>query len=57
MAYVKKCEKCGHIDQRASWKSADEAAKDPGFDAWACPTCAWTEFDLVEAEQEPATSR
>ena len=53
MAYVKKCEKCGHIDPRASWRSADEAAKDRGFDTWVCPTCAWTEFDLVEAEAEP----
>ena len=55
MAYVKKCEKCGHIDPRGSWRSTDEAAKDPGFATWSCPTCAWTEFDLVEAEEQPAT--
>jgi predicted nucleic-acid-binding Zn-ribbon protein len=56
MAYVKKCEKCGHVDQRASWSSAEAAAKDPQFDAWTCPMCAWTEFDLIEAEEQPVTS-
>jgi hypothetical protein len=52
MAYVRKCEQCGRIDARASWSSVEDASKDPVFDHWTCPNCAWTEFDLVEAEQE-----
>ena len=36
-----------------TWPSAEDAAKDPVFDRWTCPKCAWTEFDLVEAEAEP----
>jgi hypothetical protein len=42
---------------RATWPSADDAAKDPVHERWTCPMCAWTEFDLVEADAEPATSR
>jgi predicted nucleic-acid-binding Zn-ribbon protein len=57
MPLVRKCEKCGNIDDRASWSSADAAAKDDAFTGWTCPTCAWTEFDLVEADEEvPATA-
>jgi hypothetical protein len=56
MAVVRKCENCGKTDPRATWKSTDDAAKDPGFDKWTCPMCAWTEFDLVEAEEQPANA-
>ena len=56
MAFVRKCEKCGTLDTRASWSSADEAAKQDAFNDWTCPVCAWTEFDLVEAE-EPQPAR
>jgi hypothetical protein len=52
MAVVRKCENCGRVDARVNWKSADDAAKDPMFDKWACPMCAWSEFDLVDAETE-----
>jgi hypothetical protein len=55
MAVARKCEQCGNVDTRATWKSNDDAAKDPVFDQWTCPKCAWTAFDLVEAEPEPAT--
>ena len=32
--------------------------KDPVFSTWTCPMCAWTEFDLVEAEEaeQPVTA-
>jgi len=50
MAYVRKCEQCGRVDARMSWSSREDAAKDPVHDRWACPNCAWTEFDLVEGE-------
>jgi hypothetical protein len=51
MAMVAKCERCGKIDARQEWSSADEAAKQGAFDHWTCPTCAWTEFELVDAEE------
>jgi hypothetical protein len=47
---VKMCTQCGATDDRHVWKSADEAAEAGAFkDPWTCSTCAWTEFDLVEA--------
>jgi hypothetical protein len=52
MAVVRKCEQCGRIDARMSWKSTEDAAKDLSFDTWTCRMCAWTEFDLVEADDE-----
>lgn len=54
MAMVRKCAKCGHIDDRTTWASADEASKDGSFEGWACPMCAWTDFELVDADQAPA---
>jgi ribosomal protein S27AE len=55
MAVAKKCEQCGRVDMRTTWPNEKDAAKDPSFDRWTCPNCAWTEFDLVEVEAEPAT--
>ena len=52
MAVAKKCEQCGNVDTRVTWPSEKDAAKDPMFAKFTCPNCAWTEFDLVEAEQE-----
>jgi ssDNA-binding Zn-finger/Zn-ribbon topoisomerase 1 len=60
MAFVRKCEQCGNHDARQSWSSAAEAADEGAFRNWTCPTCAWTEFDLVEeteAAQTAAPSR
>jgi hypothetical protein len=54
MALIRKCERCGRTDDREAWKSTQEAADKGAFQDWACPNCAWTEFDLVEAEAEPA---
>jgi ssDNA-binding Zn-finger/Zn-ribbon topoisomerase 1 len=51
MAFVRKCEQCGKIDERESWSSATEAADKGAFSNWTCPTCAWTEFDLVEESE------
>jgi hypothetical protein len=56
MAMIRKCEKCGALDRRKTWDSADSAAKDGAFDTWACPTCSWPEFDLIEAEAEVPTT-
>jgi hypothetical protein len=48
MAFVRKCEQCGHLDERERWSSAAEAADKGAFQNWTCPSCAWTEFDLIE---------
>ena len=55
MAFVRKCEQCGSVDARQSWSSAAEAADQGAFQNWTCPSCAWTEFHLVE-ESEAATA-
>ena len=54
MAVARKCEQCGRVDTRVTWSSPQDAAKDPVYARWTCPMCAWTEFDLVEAEQSEA---
>jgi hypothetical protein len=51
MAFVRKCEQCGKIDAREQWSSASEAADKGAFQNWTCPSCAWTEFDLVEESE------
>ncbi len=59
MAFVRKCEQCGHLDERERWSSTAEAADKGAFQNWTCPSCAWTEFDLVEESEtaEAATPR
>jgi hypothetical protein len=56
MALVRKCDKCGHIDDRDTWSSASEAADQGAFKTWTCPTCAWTEFELVDQAEAAAAS-
>lgn len=52
---MRKCAQCGTLDDRHAWKSADDAASQGAFDgSWTCASCAWTEFDLVDADGEPA---
>ena len=51
MALMRKCTQCGTVDPRGAWDSPADAAKDGAFNGkWACSSCAWTEFDLVEAD-------
>jgi predicted nucleic-acid-binding Zn-ribbon protein len=57
MALVAKCEKCSSVDTQHEWASAEDAAKQGAFQRWTCPTCAWTEFDLVEAEEARETAQ
>ena len=59
MAFVRKCDQCGAIDARQRWSSAAEAADQGAFQKWTCPTCAWTEFELIEESEtaEAATPR
>ena len=54
--YVRKCTSCGALDDSASWESAEKAADDGVFSQpWTCATCAWTEFDLVQAADSTTT--
>jgi hypothetical protein len=49
---VRQCAQCGSVDSKMSWSSADEAAKQGAFDGkWSCSSCAWTDFELVEADE------
>ena len=50
MAVERNASNAARSTPKTQWKSADDAAKDPAFDKWTCPTCAWTEFELVEAQ-------
>ena len=55
MALIAKCAKCGKFDERTTYESAEKAAKQGAFERWTCPTCAWSEFELVdETEREPS---
>jgi hypothetical protein len=52
---VRKCSQCGSVDTKNSWTSADDAAKKNAFDGkWSCSSCAWTDFELVEADAQKA---
>jgi hypothetical protein len=59
---IRKCTNCGTIDERMTWKSTEDAARQGAFtEPWTCGSCAWSEFDLVDAdeagrEQEPAAT-
>lgn len=52
---VRQCTKCGREDLRERWSSLDDAAKAGAQSvAWACPSCAWPEADLVEQSPDAA---
>ena len=54
---VRRCTKCGREDLRERWSSLDAAAKAGAQSvAWACPSCAWPEADLVEASPQASVS-
>lgn len=56
MAFVRQCEKCGNVDDREQWSSPKEAADKGAFRSWTCPSCAWSEFELLdESEIETKT--
>lgn len=53
--FVRRCVQCGALDMRGSWSSLDDAAKHDVFDQpWTCSSCAWTEFELAETDDEEA---
>ena len=47
---VRRCVQCGKNDTRRMWPSMNEAADDGALNGWVCPTCAWTEGDLIEVD-------
>ena len=49
-ATVRRCVQCGRNDTRRTWPSIDAAANDGALLSWTCPTCAWTEAELIEVE-------
>ena len=53
---ARKCTKCDAVDTRRTWASNAEAVQEDALDRWTCPSCAWPEAELVEAEAEPARS-
>jgi hypothetical protein len=48
---IRKCTNCGALDPTMKYKSPDDAARQGAFNAWTCSSCAWTEFDLVDADE------
>ncbi len=55
MPFVRKCLRCGNADLSRRWDSRTKAADDGAFKAeWACPNCAWPDFDIVEHEEPVA---
>ena len=53
---ARKCTKCEAVDMRRTWASNEEAVQQDALERWTCPSCAWLEAELVEAEAEPARS-
>jgi hypothetical protein len=53
---VRRCDQCGKNDTRRTWSSLNDAADDGALDGWVCPTCAWTEAELIEVDATPAGS-
>jgi hypothetical protein len=53
---ARQCTKCGTVDTGRTWASNEEAVRDDALERWSCPSCAWPEAELVEAEPEPARS-
>lgn len=49
-ATVRRCVQCGKNDTSRTWSSIDAAANDGALLSWTCPTCAWTEAELIEVE-------
>jgi hypothetical protein len=47
---VRRCVECGKNDTRRTWRSMDSAADDRALQGWVCPTCAWTEAELIEVD-------
>jgi hypothetical protein len=46
MDIVRVCTRCGHPDLSRVWPTLEDAAATGA--GWACPICAWPEFDLRE---------
>ena len=57
MAQVaRKCTKCESIDTRQTWSSTAAAVDEDALERWTCPSCAWPEAELVDAESQATTA-
>ena len=54
---ARKCTKCGAIDGGRTWPSNEKAVDDDALENWTCPSCAWPEAELVDADAESAQAR
>jgi len=46
---VLRCTRCNKIDASREFSSADQAQG--SMEHWACSRCAWTDWELVEADK------
>ncbi len=54
---VRQCMRCGRQDLRERWPSTDEALEAGAMSSpWTCPSCAWTEADLVASTGATSTA-
>ena len=53
---ARKCTKCDTVDTRQTWSSTAQAVDDDALERWTCPSCAWPEAELVEAEPEASNA-
>jgi hypothetical protein len=53
---ARKCTKCGNVDARQTWSSTAEASDADALERWTCPSCAWPEAELVEADAETSNA-
>ena len=53
---ARKCTKCDTLDNRQTWSSTAQAVADDALERWTCPSCAWPEAELVDAETETSNA-
>src|SRR2546425_3759934 len=52
--YLRRCAKCGNDDTTRTFKAPEDIQ---ATEAWACPTCAWTDYEIVAVGEKPAGSQ
>lgn len=46
---VLRCTRCGKVDDTRTFENANQAQDSMAH--WACSRCAWTDWELIEADQ------
>ena len=57
MDIVRVCTRCSQPDTSKHWPSLDAAGEAMGGGTWACPNCAWPEYEFRDAGAPLPTSR